>query len=815
MDFRQCPACQASVLDDDAADCPFCGASMSGKPAAAPAQPAASAKPASKPAAKAPAKAAAAKSAPAKPKAPARKVGETVADEDDPFGVDTSSVANVPKVAPKPAKGRMIRIVCPMCETPGFISSKMQGRDVKCCNAKCMVPVFKSPAPEKVVDEDASKRGGLSMQAIGISATVVVLLGGLLFWGFYLSKQPSVVPDVGNQATGSNPGPQIGEPEIEDDIGAEVKPVGPPAISLAEIKKMALEQIVTAAMIRDNERKAYGLRLVTEAYAEAGDLDGAQEHFAQLEKFSANRAPYFMTEPLLTIAWQKYHAGDVTGASALVQQAAEKFQKLPGLGRAELTAAIALAGAQAAFDQTAEAQATLGKLEPERERARVTALIRIVVNFDSYDLDEILEYSSLDMVVDPLALAAATEIAAHGLWDKAIAWAKAQRKPAVQEDCFTGLAALAARVESQSGDAGPRTQLLQQAESLSATGRTRLHAGLAAGYLMFGKRTEAEAALAQAVEALAAIERPTPFATPSAKAIHNSESLPRAGLPDPAPLRSAAVAAVQVARVQLLSDQREAAWPTLLQTWEFTAGIGPNYGDILALKRELNNNRARLEQRLTRELRLRDRDDRTRARNQYRGQLNEFDEAARKRFDMEAALLNEAAGWGFQNEVVSFRKKPGESAPTAKGQPYPLAVKQDRLSEQFAEAEESFQQGDFRRAAKELASVRDWPEDKQRRDQKAIQLACRLIKKEQVDEFFKFVTELKDPWLTEDCLEMSAALGVKSGQASTIWRRFGDYKLDATDRVAFYRGLISGIVSEERLQAQPASTASVKSPTAR
>src|SRR5690606_36528042 len=109
MDFRQCPACQASVLDDDATECPFCGASMSGKPSAAPAKPA----PASKTSSAKPK----AEAAPAR-KSPPRKVGETVADDDDPFGIDTSAVAQAPKVAPRPAKGRMIRVQCPMCETP-------------------------------------------------------------------------------------------------------------------------------------------------------------------------------------------------------------------------------------------------------------------------------------------------------------------------------------------------------------------------------------------------------------------------------------------------------------------------------------------------------------------------------------------------------------------------------------------------------------------------------------------------------------------------------------------------------------------------
>src|SRR5579859_7918066 len=54
MDFAVCPSCHQSVIEDDAVDCPFCGAPMKGgagakpsagsaKPAATPAKPAAAA----------------------------------------------------------------------------------------------------------------------------------------------------------------------------------------------------------------------------------------------------------------------------------------------------------------------------------------------------------------------------------------------------------------------------------------------------------------------------------------------------------------------------------------------------------------------------------------------------------------------------------------------------------------------------------------------------------------------------------------------------------------------------------------------------
>src|SRR5690606_35256128 len=294
MDFRQCPACQASVLDDDATECPFCGASMSGKPAASPAKPAparsgAPAKPAAKPAAKT--------TAPA-PRTPARKVGETVADEDDPFGIDTSAVTQVPKVAPRPAKGRMIRVQCPMCETPGFISPKMQGKDVKCCNPDCMVPVFKAPAPPKKQEEEVTKGGGISGKALGITAGVALLLGGVLFWGFYLSRQEGTVVE---QPTGSTYefDPNLVGGNDREPVKPEEQPQGPRTITLAQMKRQALANIITAAQARDdNQRKAFGRQLAAEAHAQGGDVPQAREQITHLQKRSvAGNVPYFQVEP--------------------------------------------------------------------------------------------------------------------------------------------------------------------------------------------------------------------------------------------------------------------------------------------------------------------------------------------------------------------------------------------------------------------------------------------------------------------------------------------------------------------------------------
>ncbi|MEZ6065024.1 MAG: hypothetical protein R3B90_04810 [Planctomycetaceae bacterium] len=105
MDFRTCPACQASVLEDDVTECPFCGASMTtGKPSGKPQSPStATAKPATtKPAA------AGGKSAAGAPSKPTAKPGaKKPLGSGDPFEVDTSAARKAIPVRPKPAKGFM------------------------------------------------------------------------------------------------------------------------------------------------------------------------------------------------------------------------------------------------------------------------------------------------------------------------------------------------------------------------------------------------------------------------------------------------------------------------------------------------------------------------------------------------------------------------------------------------------------------------------------------------------------------------------------------------------------------------------------
>ena len=150
MDLPTCPACGQSVLDDDAETCPFCGAAMDGssgptKKTARPASPSKTGMPKpGKP------------TAPSSPAQPAvRKVKSArelaAADADLPFDAESSPAARTAiKIAPRRTKSRTLRVVCPMCDTPGFIPPGAVGKTVRCANEACMVPLFTAPDPDAI-----------------------------------------------------------------------------------------------------------------------------------------------------------------------------------------------------------------------------------------------------------------------------------------------------------------------------------------------------------------------------------------------------------------------------------------------------------------------------------------------------------------------------------------------------------------------------------------------------------------------------------------------------------------------------------------
>jgi hypothetical protein len=351
-------------------------------------------------------------------------------------------------------------------------------------------------------------------------------------------------------------------------------------------------------------------------------------------------------------------------------------------------------------------------------------------------------------------------------------------------------------------------------------------AGVATGALMREERQAATAALQKGLALFETITPPQAMAHPTLKLIHDSADQPNNGLPDrTSEFRSAAEAAAQLARLHHLLGDDEAAWAMLLRAWEFTKGLGPELSATSTLVDEIDKNAAAAEQRLRRDLGITNRDLGERAFRKYRRQAQIWGAAADERFELEVSLLQEALTWGLLDNVAEVVADPPAVIPSAVGQPYassylPSMLKEryeaagnpakageltaletasdavsDQIARLVAQSERLFQQEKHIEAAALLGGFRGPHHAEHLRDQRGLELACRMVKLNNPNLYFDFILALRDPVLVEDSLEMTGALAVRKDMAPDLWERYRLKGLTATQRVAFFRGLIAGIVA--------------------
>ncbi|MFN9959204.1 MAG: hypothetical protein ACK55I_39430, partial [bacterium] len=79
-------------------------------------------------------------------------------DEDDPFGIGGAAASQAIQATLKPEKGRLHKVVCPMCEQAGFVPKTAIGKQVRCANDKCMVPIFTAPDPNEPAEKKPTRR---------------------------------------------------------------------------------------------------------------------------------------------------------------------------------------------------------------------------------------------------------------------------------------------------------------------------------------------------------------------------------------------------------------------------------------------------------------------------------------------------------------------------------------------------------------------------------------------------------------------------------------------------------------------------------
>lgn len=602
MALTRCPSCKASVLDEDATECPFCGAPMDGgKPSAA-------------------AVADVPVAAPEKPKPKPKKA------------VRTSELGDPIDLAPRPSKGRMERVVCPMCDTAGFAPEDVAGKPVRCMKPGCAVPVFVVPrraAPTTAAaPKKASNRGAIVIAAV-TGTLIVGAIGGLVAFLQIEQIEEEPVDDGGTIVTPVDPVSDRDPVVVLDGSGGE-DPIAESEFDRAGYESArddALDRI--AALTR--AVRARGLipavrRDAAVALFRAGRLDAAAEQVAALRE---SGPPAFLVEPLA--AGTRFGSADAT-AEAVDLVGAITPRGLDGVGAA--VAAATLPGVDAASAWRIVASVV------DDEAARFELIrLRAAVGF-GFDASPALRSEPIGGAVAPVAVA--------GLWELAVAGGGREE---LERWCGTVDAEAAAEVRAALAEwllvtgAGSVEELSGldlggPVGTIGATARAAYAASLA------GRDAEGAAAL-RAASSVTAPEPSPAEADLSIGGVYRAPPSPAEGA------ISAAKALGELARAHAAAGDAASAAAALEKAIALARTAGPSPRATEGLSREFAADRGGVEVTLGETLGIGSTDGLRNAANRYRRHLREAEAASATRRELQLTLLEAVAGFDAAAAVVT------------------------------------------------------------------------------------------------------------------------------------------------------------------
>ena len=634
MDLPTCPACKQSVLDDDATECPFCGASMTGKPGAAPA-------------AAAPTQ----KKAATKKKATAKKSDD---DDDNPFGDAPAVTGKTIQLLAKPTKGRLHRVVCPMCETAGFHSKQVAGRDVRCANKECLVPIFTAPRPEGEEPEEAPRAEAETKSGTPIVVLAAIILvaaaaigGGAWVWtsgGGNDDQEPFELPPErdGDRTVQNGNGP-----DTKPNGGTtEVKPVTPAGPTFEELWASSLQQMVTDSQSQQNRRKSLSRQLTAEAYAIQGNSDAVDQQLNQLA-IVAPQQQYLGINPLVTLAWKKLAAGDSAAAGRLADRALTLAEKMPDFGADALDLATELATLLVAIDRTSDAEDLLKPRSDNKSLGQVMEALARANATENGNVDVAVKARPVTLWAAPQRVAVTTSLTAHGFPAKALTWAKLSVDPHTIVQCTSAWG----EARLRTGEVGALPEIEKELVNFSPSYRAMVLARLAFALHSAGQSQKADEMLTKAQTALGTAGKPASKTFPTLREIYELKPS------DVSPIRESALAAAEIAHAQALLG-KEGVWQNVSIALAYARAMGQS---PIAAQRALSEPQSGVTARLKAEYNFQTDAEAADAYKTYRTGCIRLKTAADDQFRLQQEILVAACDWGFVDEVwdeIRTRVKP-------------------------------------------------------------------------------------------------------------------------------------------------------------
>lgn len=783
-------------------------------------------------------------SSPSKPSAkPSAAKTSTPNDDDDPFGVDTAMASRAIALSPRPAKGKTVRLICPMCETPGFAGHEAAGKEVKCCNEKCALPIFTAPKSEAPADPTADPRGS-SMNAsssgtkktsapmVATAIATMVMAAGSVWYFVFNAPGPALPPPAPMNNGGGSTGvtTTLPNPNESEKSKVETKTEKTPAEKAIELRSQILPVMVDQSRQTDKNRsKHLCRRLAAEAYIEAGDLKAARDNLDQLLTLPP-KLPFHRILPLTYIAWNEMAQGHDDAAKAALQEALASATELPESGRLTFDAKTELAALLAATGRTKEAAELLGKSQPNSgSSGQLAVLVRRVELLRTFDLDQAAVSLPIIPWKKPEWIAATITLTLRGHSDKALELIRTNPDAETKQDCLAAWGD-AIVITPQSPARESDDPISSAVKDEPAANQARVWSRVAVARSALGLKASANKALENAAVAAKSIAAPSDFVLPDLR------ELSKLQLPDPLAPRLNAIAVAEVAHAQAVLGQTPAAAESLAAALQHLRGHAPSLA--AAQKRFDATSRdgaSELKAELKKTFNLKTDDQVNLSLTQYRAKCLAAVNAAKGRFDLQSELLKSAIDWPLIDSVwteATARAAAGTPEESREeflksslcvrlGQRLRAANKADQARQcetaatngNFSDARDSLERetttllesGNVAAIAKLIAAHQATKstdakpgtslEDSDWAVLWTYRLATRLSKQGKVEKAFELIAAFdKDMGLREEGYELLSAIAAQNPVAAEpLWKKYRPSLLSPTEKVSLFRGLCAGL----------------------
>lgn len=781
-------------------------------PAAA-APPAAPAKPAAKPPSKS---ATAGKTKPAAARPDRSPAKPALPENDDPFAADASATAGAIALSRKPTAQRTHKIVCPMCDTTGYAPTAASGKDVRCANPNCMVPVFTAPdfaAPKPV--EPEPQTSGFGPMAMTATVVGILLLGGAAWWFFLRAPDGPPIGPVVTQPVTPPPATTVNETPAQSDPPDNSQPAPPaPAETLAAVVKHwpRITRDITQPQ-RQNLLRRYG----AEAYALVGNVESAREQISKLLE-SRSGDPFYAITPLAEVAWSELRGGDEAAARAAFQETVPLVERIPQQGFDPARVVIDWSTAAARFGDEQAARKLASAPRDDAAGEQLLAMLHSASLFNDGNLNDEFDLRPVWQWSQPKPTAVTLNLLDRGSFDQAKAWAIGSSELLARAENLSAWGEATATDETRPVD--ERITAVTQAVASSQPAERLLV--LSRAVIRLASRNQkpaAERLFAQIVENAGAVTEPEPFFVATLEEVNQRD------LPGLSEIRLKAAALGEAAHAASILNKPEEAARFMRQSLEQLRAAAPTTSAVSERRRDFESRRGELDDR---------------SRNEFRRKLDQLQSAAEARFGLQVELLTRSIGWKLGSQVLAEAKDRHEANDLNLKEPYLAGKTGGRLLAAALIAGDQATATAIRAAGVTNSDVpgpealelnirpmlaQPKPEPVARefasntggvgRSEKlaiAIRTACEIAKRQPIADAYAFALALRDDFLREEVLRYLSRSAAQAGQAAEIETKLPTLSQVPSDQAAILRGLTEGLVAIDAANQTPQAGSTVSAP---